>query len=142
MLNHCATNTVNKKESVTMKTEILTNHAPQPIGPYSQGVQTGETIYISGQLPIDVATGIMPETIKEQAICSLNNIQHILKEANADMNSIVKTTIFMTDLADFTIVNDVYATYFEAPFPSRSTIQVAALPRGAQIEIEAVAVIK
>ena len=124
-----------------MKNEILTQAAPLPIGPYSQGVEENKTMYISGQLPIDMKTGQLGVNIEEQATNCLNNLASILKENGATMNHIVKTTIFMTNLEDFNQVNDIYGSYFSAPYPSRSTVQVASLPKGAQIEIEVIAVI-
>lgn len=123
-----------------MKEEVLTEQAPQPIGPYSQAIKIKDTIFISGQLPINAQTNVMPKSIQEQATCCLENIKNILEKSGFSMDNIVKTTIFMTCLEDFSVVNSIYGEYFKAPFPARSTIQIAALPKGAKIEIEAIAV--
>jgi 2-iminobutanoate/2-iminopropanoate deaminase len=124
-----------------MKKTIATTKAPAAIGPYSQAIEAGEFLYISGQLPIDGATGTMPADIGEQAQASLRNIEHILQEAGLARNDVVKTTIFLKNLADFDRVNKIYGDFFEGcAFPARSTIEVSRLPRDASIEIEAVAV--
>lgn len=120
---------------------IATSAAPAAIGPYSQGVQAGSTVYVSGQLPIDPSTGIFPgEDIAAQTKQSLQNIQAILIEAGMSMADVVKTTVLLADIADFTAMNEVYSTFFTAPYPARAAFQVAALPKGAKVEIEAVAV--
>jgi 2-iminobutanoate/2-iminopropanoate deaminase len=118
---------------------VATDQAPAAIGPYSQAVISGQLIFVSGQLPIDPATGQMPEATADQARRSLSNIAAILEAAGSSMAKVVRTGIFMVDLADFQAVNEVYATFFSGAFPARSTVGVAALPRGAKIEIEAVA---
>jgi 2-iminobutanoate/2-iminopropanoate deaminase len=123
-----------------MKKTIATTRAPAAIGPYSQAIEAGGFLYISGQLPIDAATGTMSGDISEQARTSLLNIEHILQEAGLTRNDIIKTTIFLKNLADFDTVNKVYGDFFEGSlFPARSTIEVSRLPRDASIEIEAVA---
>lgn len=124
------------------KSAIHSELAPAAIGPYSQAVQAaGETIYVSGQLPIDPLTGnFAGEDIKSQTRQSLTNIQNILKEAGTDMSAVVKTTVLLADIADFAAMNEVYAEFFEAPFPARAAFQAAALPKAARVEIEAVAV--
>lgn len=123
------------------KKAIHTEMAPAAIGPYSQAVMAGDTIYVSGQLPIDPATGAFAgEDIKSQTRQSLTNIQNILKEAGCDMSAVVKTTVLLSDIAEFGAMNEVYAEFFEAPYPARAAFQVAALPKGAKVEIEAVAV--
>lgn len=123
-----------------MKKEMNTEKAPQAIGPYAQGIETQGLVFISGQLPINAETGEMPETILDQTHQSLKNIGFILKAAGLTMNDIVKTTIFVQDISDFNVVNEVYGTYFDTPYPSRSTIEVARLPKDAKVEIEAIAV--
>ena len=124
------------------KQAIATEHAPAAIGPYSQAIQAGNTIYVSGQLPIDPATGeFAGEDIQSQTKQSLTNIQSILKEAGADMSAVVKTTVLLKNIADFAAMNEVYASFFEAPFPARAAFQAAALPKDALVEIEAVAVL-
>ncbi len=119
---------------------IRTEKAPKAIGPYSQAVISGTTVFVSGQLPIDPATGDFKEgCIKCKARQSLTNIKHILEAEGLSMNDVVKVTVLLTDINDFAAVNDVYAEFFEEPYPSRSAFAVAALPKGAPIEIEAIA---
>jgi len=122
-----------------MKQPVVTTQAPAAIGPYSQAVICGSTVYVSGQLPLDPATGLMPETTPEQARQSLANLQKILEAAGSGLDLVLRVGIFMVDLADFKAVNEVYSTFFTGACPARSTVQVAALPLGAKIEIEAVA---
>jgi 2-iminobutanoate/2-iminopropanoate deaminase len=123
-----------------MKKEISTPKAPAAIGPYSQAIQVGNLIYTSGQIPIDPATGQLVEGgIKEQTCQSLNNIQAILQEAGLTMASVVKTTVFMADMADFAEMNSVYAEFFTEPYPARSAVAVKTLPKNALVEIEVVA---
>lgn len=120
---------------------LSTTAAPAAIGPYSQAIMAGDTVYVSGQLPINPSTGEFAEGgIKEQARQSLNNIKNILSEAGMTMQQVVKVTVLMTDMSDFAAVNEVYAEFFSAPYPARSAFAVAALPKGGAIEIEAVAV--
>ena len=124
-----------------MKTPIHTEHAPAAIGPYSQAVKAGNTIYVSGQLPIDPATGAFAgEDIASQTRQSLTNIKNILEAAGADMSSVVKTTVLLADISDFAAMNEVYGQFFAEPYPARAAFQVAAVPKGALVEIEAVAV--
>lgn len=123
-----------------MKKIISTPKAPAAIGPYSQAIQVGNLIYTSGQIPIDPATGQLVEGgIKEQTRQSLNNIQAILQEAGLTMASVVKTTVFMADMADFADMNSVYAEFFTEPYPARSAVAVKTLPKNALVEIEVVA---
>ncbi|MBI0579657.1 hypothetical protein IEC97_20040 [Neobacillus cucumis] len=122
-----------------MKQAVLTSNAPQPIGPYSQAVLSKGNLYISGQLPLNPNTNKLAIGIEDQARQCLENLKHILKEKDLEMNSVMKTTIFVTDLSDFQTVNKIYAEYFSEPFPARSTIQVAKLPMNAMIEIELIA---
>ena len=120
---------------------IATNKAPAAIGPYSQAVQAGNTVYVSGQIPIDPGTGAFPsDDIREQTAVSLNNIKAILNEAGLDLSNVVKTTVLLSDINDFTAMNEVYATFFAEPFPARAAFQAANLPKGARVEIEAIAV--
>ena len=120
---------------------ISTNNAPAAIGPYSQAIEANGFIYASGQLPINPATGAFPEGgIKEQTRQSLLNAQAILKEAGLDLNKVVKTTVLLADIADFAAMNEVYASFFEAPYPARSAFAVRDLPKGALVEIEMIAV--
>lgn len=126
-----------------MKKAISTNNAPAALGPYSQGIaaEQGKTVYVSGQLAIDPATGDFVEgCIRCQARQSLTNISNILKEAGMSMDNVVKVTVLLKDINDFAAVNEVYAEFFKAPYPARSAFAVAALPKNANIEIEAIAV--
>lgn len=123
-----------------MKEKIETNLAPSAIGPYSQAIRDGGLVFVSGQLPIDPATGEFPsESVSEQTEQSLKNIEAILTAAGSGMDRIVKTTVLLADMADFGAMNEVYARFFTAPYPARAAYQVAALPRGAKVEIEAIA---
>lgn len=120
-----------------MKEIIATEKAPAAIGPYSQAVKYNGVIYISGQLPIDMATGeLCRGTMAEQTTCIMNNATEILKTAGSDMSKVLKTTILITDLAAFGEVNEAYGKFFTSEPPARACYQVAALPKGAQIEIE------
>lgn len=120
---------------------VHTNSAPAAIGPYSQAIRAGTTLYVSGQIPIDPATGSFAgEDIVSQTRQCLTNIRAILAEAGYTMASVVKTTVLMTDLAEFTTMNQVYAEFFQPPYPARAAFQVAALPRNAKVEIECIAV--
>lgn len=123
-----------------MKTVIVTDKAPGAIGPYSQGIAAGELVFTSGQLPLDMATGELELTdIRKATRNSLANVQAILESAGASMAQVVKTTVFLTDMADFAAMNEEYATFFTDNPPARSCVQVAALPKGVKVEIEAVA---
>lgn len=123
-----------------MKKVISTTKAPSAIGPYSQAIQVGNLVYTSGQLPIDPSTGSFPDGgIKEQTRQSLLNIQSILQEAGLTMGNVVKTLVFLADMNDFVEMNSVYSEFFKAPFPARSAVAVKTLPKGALVEIEAVA---
>ncbi|HIU07575.1 MAG TPA: RidA family protein [Candidatus Limiplasma pullistercoris] len=125
-----------------MNTAVSTEKAPAAIGPYSQAVQAGNTVYVSGQLPIDPATGAFAgEDIRAQTRQSLTNIRSILEAVGADMSKVVKTTVLLKNIADFAAMNEVYAEFFAAPYPARAAFQVAALPKDALVEIECVAVI-
>ena len=120
---------------------IATQNAPAAIGPYSQAIKAGDTVYVSGQLGIDPSTGNFAEGGTEaQARQSLTNISNILKEAGLSMKNVVKVTVLLADINDFAAVNEIYKDFFEAPFPARSAFAVAALAKGGKIEIEAIAV--
>ncbi len=118
---------------------IATDQAPAAIGPYSQAIAVDGFLYTSGQLGMDPGSGQLLEGIEAQTERALANLEGVLAAAGMTMADVVKTTIFLSDLANFTTVNTIYATHFSAPAPARSTVQVAALPRNALIEIEAVA---
>ena len=124
-----------------MKTIISTAKAPAAIGPYSQATDLGSLVITSGQLPIDPATGAFPEGIQEQTKQSLTNVKAILAAAGTDMDHVVKTTVFLQDMGDFAAMNAVYAEFFtEGNYPARSAVEVAKLPKGALVEIEAICV--
>ncbi|MDD6803788.1 MAG: RidA family protein [Prevotellaceae bacterium] len=119
---------------------ISTKNAPAAIGPYSQAIETGGMIFASGQLPIDPNTGAFPEGgIKEQTRQSILNAKAILEEAGCSLSNVVKTTVLLSDIADFAAMNEVYASFFSEPFPARSAFAVRDLPKGALIEIEMIA---
>ena len=129
-----------------MRRTVASPHAPRAIGPYSQGVVTEhangiEMLHAAGQIPIDPATGdLVPGDVVAQAERVMENVAHVLAHAGMDFSHVVKTTVFLVDLADFAAMNEVYARRFTDAFPARSTIQVAALPKGARIEVEVHAV--
>lgn len=123
-----------------MKKIIASPLAPKAVGPYSQAVEAGGALYISGQLPVDGATGKMAEGIKAQTRQSLDNLGHILREAGYDYSNVVKTTVLLQSIGDFAAMNAVYAGYFTSEMPARICFEVAALPMGALVEIDAVAV--
>lgn len=121
-------------------TPISTPSAPAAIGPYSQAINAGPFVFVSGQLPVDPATGEIPDGAAAQAERAFANVRAILAAACLSPEHVAKTTVFLADLADFAAVNEVYTRMFSAPFPARSCVQVAALPRGARLEVEAIAV--
>ncbi len=124
-----------------MKTVISTTNAPAAIGPYSQAIDLGNMVITSGQLPIDPATGAFPEGIQAQTKQSLTNVKAILEAAGLTMDSVVKTTVFLSDMNNFGAMNEVYATFFTAGgYPARSAVEVARLPKDALVEIEVIAV--
>ena len=122
-----------------MKKAIESKEAPAAIGPYSQAIRAGGMVYVSGMLGIDPADGNLKATVTEQAEQALKNLSAVLKEAGTDTGSVVKTTVFLTDMGAFAAVNEIYARYFTSPFPARSCVQVSALPKGGAFEIEAIA---
>ena len=121
------------------KTVISSDNAPAALGPYSAGIKTGNLVFLSGQLGINPATGKMPEGAVEQAKQSLANVEALLTAAGATFDNVVKTTVYLADIADFAAVNEVYASKFTEPYPARSCVQVAAIPKGAKLEIECIA---
>ncbi|MBP5538651.1 MAG: RidA family protein [Bacteroidales bacterium] len=124
-----------------MMKAIQTDKAPAAIGPYSQAIDSGAGIvFVSGQLPIDPATGAFPEGgVQEQTRQSITNAKAILEAAGLGLQDVVKTTVFLADMADFAAMNEVYAQFFAAPFPARSAVAVKTLPKGALVEIECIA---
>lgn len=129
------------KPTNTIMNAIHTDKAPAAIGPYSQAIDSGAGIvFVSGQLPIDPATGAFPEGgVQEQTRQSLTNAKAILEAAGLGLQHVVKTTVFLADIADFAAMNEVYAQFFTAPFPARSAVAVKTLPKGALVEIECIA---
>lgn len=123
-----------------MKRIISTASAPAAVGPYSQAVEARGVLYVSGQLPVDPATGRMPEGIAAQTERALDNIRAILSEAGYTLRDVVKSTVLLADIADFGAMNEVYARYYTEQMPARVCYQVANLPKGALVEIEAIAV--
>ncbi|GAA9197072.1 RidA family protein [Helicobacter pylori] len=124
-----------------MKEVIHSALAPKAIGPYSQAIATNDLVFISGQLGIDASTGeFKGADIHSQTTQSMENIKAILKEAGLGMDSVVKTTILLKSLDDFSVVNEIYGSYFKEPYPARATFQVAKLPKDALVEIEAIAI--
>lgn len=124
-----------------MNKAINTEKAPKAIGPYSQAIEAGGMIFASGQLPIDPTTGeFAVGGVKEQTRQSLTNARHILEAAGTDLAHVVKTTVFLADMADFGAMNEVYSEFFSQPFPARSAVAVKTLPKGALVEVECIAV--
>lgn len=121
--------------------QIHTDNAPKALGPYSQAIEAGGMVFASGQVPIDPATDQFVEgDIKEQTRQSLTNAQNILREADTDLHHVVKTTVFLSDMDNFAAMNEVYAEFFQQPYPARSAVAVKTLPKGALVEIECIAV--
>lgn len=118
---------------------LNSDQAPKALGPYSQGMVTGNTVFLSGQLGIDPATNQLKEGVEEQAKQSLANIQNVLSTIDLSLKNVVKVTVFLKDLDHFAAVNEIYANHFEEPYPARSCVQVAKLPADALVEIEVIA---
>lgn len=123
------------------KQAVKTDGAPAAIGPYSQAVRSGQTVYCSGQIPLTPAGELVTGDIAAQTQQVMANLEAVLEAVGGSLADIVKTTIYCTDLADFATINAVYGSYFSDPAPARATVQVAALPKGAHVEIEAIAVL-
>ena len=124
------------------KEAIHSKDAPAALGPYSQGIRAGNTVYLSGQLGLEPASGNLVEGIDAQAHQVFKNLRAVAQAAGAELDDVVKLTILMADLADFGKVNEIMATYFKSPYPARATYQVAALPRAAKLEIEGILVLR
>lgn len=122
-----------------MKEIVETKAAPGAIGPYSQAIKLNGMVYTSGQLPVDPETGAMPEGADKQAEQSLKNLQAVVEAAGSSMDKVIKTTVFIKHMDDFARINEVYAKFFEAPYPARSCVEVARLPKDALVEIECIA---
>lgn len=123
-----------------MKKIVKTDKAPGAIGPYSQGIDLGNMIFFSGQIPLNPQTGEMPEGIEAQTKQALDNVKGLLESQGLDFSHVVKTTVFLDDMNDFNTVNEIYAQYFVEPYPARSAVEVGKLPKGALIEVEVIAV--
>ena len=123
-----------------MKNVVKTNKAPGAIGPYSQGIQVGDMFFFSGQIPLNPETGAMAEGIVDQAHQALTNVKGLLESQGLTFANVVKTTVFLDNMDDFVTVNEIYAQYFTEPFPARSAVEIARLPKGALIEVEVIAV--
>ncbi|MFE4713805.1 MULTISPECIES: RidA family protein [Paenibacillus] len=121
------------------KKQVATSKAPGAIGPYSQAIATGSWVHTSGQLGLNPETGELAEGVQEQTRQALNNVKAILEEAGASLDHVIKTTVFLKDMNDFVAVNEVYSTFFTEPYPARSAIEVARLPKDGLVEIEAIA---
>ena len=125
-----------------VKEVISTKNAPGAIGPYSQAIKKDKYIFVSGQLPVNPQTGEMAEDIKEQTKQSLNNVKEILEAAGSSLEDVVKTTVFLKDLSNFTKVNEVYGEFFTENYPARCCVEVSKLPKDAGVEIEVIAILE
>lgn len=121
-----------------MSKVISTDKAPSAIGPYSQAIEVNNMVYTSGVIPVDPATGVIPEGVEAQANQAFSNLKNLIEAAGANINQVVKTTVFIKEMNDFAKINEIYATYFEEPYPARSCVEVARLPKDVLLEIEAV----
>ena len=127
----------------TLKTRVQTENAPAAIGPYSQAIKAGGFVYVSGQIPIDPKSGeFVPGGIKEQTEQVLKNLSAVLNAAGSSLEQVVKTTVFLADMAEFAAMNEVYAQFFAGDAPARATVAAAGLPRNARVEIEAVGLVQ
>ncbi len=124
-----------------MKKQISTDKAPAAIGPYSQAIAANGTLYVSGQIPVNPATGEVSSDISEQTKQSMENIKAILEEAGTDFSKVVRCGIFIKDMNDFAKINEVYGSYFSEPYPARATVEVARLPKDVLVEIDAIAIL-
>lgn len=123
-----------------MKKVISTDKAPAAIGPYSQAIEVNGMIYTSGVIPVDPRTGDIPDTVEAQAVQVLSNMANLLNEAGTTMEKVIKTTVFIKDMNDFTKINEIYARFFTGIYPARSCVEVARLPKDVLLEIEAIAI--
>lgn len=122
--------------------EIKTTNAPAAIGPYSQGIVIGDLFYTSGQIPVDPSTGDIPQDVKEQAHQVFKNLSCLIEAAGGSMSDVVKTTVFIKNMDDFASINEIYAQYFTPPYPARSCVEVARLPKDVLLEAEAIVSLK
>ncbi|MBQ3592748.1 MAG: RidA family protein [Clostridia bacterium] len=119
--------------------KICTDKAPAAIGPYSQAMVINNMVFTSGQIPVDPATGDIPEGIEAQTNQALTNVKNLLEAAGTSIDKVVKTTVFIQNMSDFSVVNEIYQGYFSEPYPARSCVEVAKLPKGVLVEVEAIA---
>ena len=123
-----------------MQKVISTDKAPGAIGPYSQAIEVNGMVFTSGVIPVDPATGVIPEGVEAQATQAFTNLTNLVEASGAAMSQVVKTTVFIKEMNDFAAINEVYATFFEGAYPARSCVEVAAIPKGCKVEIECIAV--
>lgn len=123
------------------KIEVVTKKSGKAIGPYSQAVKFGNLVFVSGQIGKDPKTDELAEGIKLQTERAFESLKNVLEAGNSDINNVLKTTVYLANMNDYTVMNDIYATYFQKPYPARATVQVAKLPKGALVEIECIAYI-
>lgn len=123
---------------MTMK-EVKTNNAPAAIGPYSQAIISGNTVFASGQIPVNPSNGEIPDGVEAQANQAFTNVKNLLEAAGTSIEKVIKTTVFIQNMDDFGKINEIYASYFTEPFPARSCVEVAKLPKGVLLEVEAIA---
>ena len=124
-----------------MRTQINCGNAPPAIGPYSHAIKANGMLFVSGQIGVDVKTGEIPEGVSGQARCCMENVKSIIAEAGGTMDNVVRCSIFLTDMNDFAVVNEIYGSFFNEPYPARATIGVARLPKDVKVEIDAIAVL-
>ena len=123
-----------------MSKVISTDKAPAAIGPYSQAIEVNGMVFTSGVIPVDPQTGVIPATIEEQANQAFSNLKNLIEASGATIDKVIKTTVFIKEMNDFGKINEIYATYFKEPFPARSCVEVARLPKDVMLEVEAVVV--
>lgn len=121
-----------------MSKVISTDKAPAAIGPYSQAIEVNGMVFTSGVIPVDPRTGVIPATIEEQANQAFSNLRNLIEASGATIDKVIKTTVFIKEMNDFGKINEIYATYFKEPFPARSCVEVARLPKDVMLEVEAV----
>lgn len=119
--------------------QVITENAPPAVGPYSQAIVAGNLVFTAGEIPLDPKTGVIPETIEEQAELAMNNLLAVIKAGGADRNTVVSVNLYLADMGDFAKVNAIYEKFFAKPFPARTCIAVASLPKGVKIEVSAIA---
>lgn len=119
--------------------EIKTNKAPAAIGPYSQAIITGNLLFTSGQIPVNPENGEIPQGVEAQAEQVFANLKNLIEEAGSALEKVIKTTVFIQNMDDFAVINEIYAKYFSSPYPARSCVEVAKLPKGVLLEVEAIA---